>query len=108
MKAACIIVTGPTSGIGKEIASQLASRGAEVILACRDAERGQQTAKEIAEHAAAAAQPAVIPVDTSSQASIREFAREFRQRYEGLDVLVNNAGVLCPQRSMSRSSLVIR
>lgn len=94
------IVTGPTSGIGKEIASQLASRGAEVILACRDVERGKRTAEEIREQATAA-QPAVVPVDTSSHTSIREFAREFRQRYDRLDVLVNNAGVLCPQRSTS-------
>ena len=95
-----VIVTGPTSGLGKEIAAQLASRGASVILACRDVERGKQTAGEISEHASAA-QPAVIPVDTSSHTSIREFAREFRQRYDRLDVLVNNAGVLCPQRSTS-------
>jgi NAD(P)-dependent dehydrogenase (short-subunit alcohol dehydrogenase family) len=47
VNGARIIVTGPTSGIGKEIASQLASCGAEVILACRDAERGAQVATEI-------------------------------------------------------------
>lgn len=100
MNAARVIVTGPTSGIGKEIALQLASRGAEVILGCRDAERGKQAAEEIAGRATAA-QPAVIPVDTSSHASIREFARDFHQRYGRLDVLVNNAGVLCPQRRTS-------
>ena len=100
INGARIIVTGPTSGIGKEIASQLASRGAELILACRDVERGKQTAEEISEHATAA-QPVVISVDTSSHTSIREFAREYEQRYDRLDVLVNNAGVLCPQRNSS-------
>jgi retinol dehydrogenase-12 len=53
MNGARVIVTGPTSGIGKEIASQLASRGAEVILACRDVERGKQTAQKIRECEAA-------------------------------------------------------
>ena len=102
--AARIIVTGPASGIGKEIASQLAARGAEVILACRDPERGSQTAEEIRAHATAA-QPLVIPVDTSSPASIRQFAREYRRRFDRLDALVNNAGVLRPQRETSVDGL---
>jgi NAD(P)-dependent dehydrogenase (short-subunit alcohol dehydrogenase family) len=104
MNAARVIVTGPTSGIGKEIASRLAFRGAEVILACRDPERGQETAEEIREHATAA-RPVVMPVDTSSQASIRDFARDYRHRYERLDVLVNNAGTLCPQRDTNGAGL---
>jgi NAD(P)-dependent dehydrogenase (short-subunit alcohol dehydrogenase family) len=54
VNGARVVVTGPTSGIGKEIVSQLASRGAEVILACRDVERGKQIAEEIADHKAAA------------------------------------------------------
>lgn len=100
----CVIVTGSTSGIGREIASQLASRGAEVVLACRDLQRGRQTAEEICEQAPAA-RIAVLRVDTSSHNSVREFVREFRQRYDRLDVLVNNAGVLCPQRSASVDGL---
>ncbi len=104
MHAARIIVTGPASGIGKEIASQLAARGAEVILACRDPERGNRTAEEIRTHATAA-QPVVIPVDTSRPASIREFAREYRRRFDRLDALVNNAGVLRPRRETSADGL---
>ena len=95
-----VVVTGPTSGIGKEIARQLAASGAEVVLACRDAARGQQTAQEI--HAATgAAQPCVMRVDTSSPTSIRRFADDFRRRHGTLDVLVNNAGVLRPERELS-------
>lgn len=104
VNGARVIVTGPTSGIGKEIASQLASRGAEVTLACRDAERGQQAAEEIRERANVT-QPVVIPVDMSSQASIREFALEYRHRYDRLEVLVNNAGTLRPQRETSVDGL---
>jgi NAD(P)-dependent dehydrogenase (short-subunit alcohol dehydrogenase family) len=97
MNSKRIIITGPTSGIGKEIASRLAAEGAELILASRDLQRGEQTAEEISQQAAAA-EPAVIPVDTSRPASIREFAREVERRYDHLDVLVNNAGVLSPER----------
>ena len=85
-----IIVTGPTSGVGKEIAMQLADLGAEVILACRDLQKGKHVAKEIKEHTGS--DMVVMKIDTSSQKSIREFARKFRGRYDRLDVLINNAG----------------
>ncbi|HTX92782.1 MAG TPA: SDR family oxidoreductase [Anaerolineales bacterium] len=91
MQGKCVVVTGPTSGIGKEIAVQLAGLGAEVVLACRDMKKGKEVAREIAGKAGGA-EPMVMPVDTSSQASIRDFAKEFKKRYPRLDVLVNNAG----------------
>jgi NAD(P)-dependent dehydrogenase (short-subunit alcohol dehydrogenase family) len=100
VNGARIVVTGSTSGLGKEIASQLAALGAYLVLACRDVERGEQVAAEIARDAGAA-EPEVLAVDTSSQASISDFARRYRQRFDRLDVLVNNAGVLCPQRMTS-------
>ena len=65
MNGSRVIITGATSGIGKEIALQLASRGAEVIPACRDVERGKQTAAEIRNHGAAA-EPAILTLDASS------------------------------------------
>lgn len=92
MKDKQVIITGPTSGIGKEIAMQLGALGADLILACRDVERGKQTAGEIARRTGAK-NTAVMHIDTSSQASIREFARQYRARYSRLDVLVNNAGM---------------
>jgi NAD(P)-dependent dehydrogenase (short-subunit alcohol dehydrogenase family) len=85
-----VIVTGPTSGVGREIALQLADLGAGVILACRDIKKGEDLAKEIEKRTGS--KPVVMMIDTSSQESIREFAREFRDRYERLDVLINNAG----------------
>ena len=104
MESTRIIVTGPTSGIGKEIARRLASDGAEVILACRDVSRGEATASEISEQTGAA-EPAVIPVDTSRPASIHEFAREIERRYDRVDVLVNNAGVLSARRRTSADGI---
>lgn len=92
MKGKQVIVTGPTSGIGKEIALQLGSLGADLILACRDVERGRQTALELSQRTGTK-NFAVMHVDTSSQASLREFARQYRARYSRLDVLVNNAGM---------------
>ncbi len=86
-----VIITGPTSGVGKEIAAQLAALDAEVILGCRDVKRGTRIASEIANPGSP--EPAVMEIDTSSQESIRRFAREFQRRYDRLDVLINNAAM---------------
>jgi NAD(P)-dependent dehydrogenase (short-subunit alcohol dehydrogenase family) len=85
-----VIITGPTSGVGREIAVQLAGSGAELILACRDVEKGDQIASEIGQHGWGP-QPTVMLMDASSQASIREFAQAIRQKYTHVDVLINNA-----------------
>jgi NAD(P)-dependent dehydrogenase (short-subunit alcohol dehydrogenase family) len=90
MQGKRVIVTGPTSGVGREIAIQLADLGAEVILACRDTQRGDAVAKEIANRTGSK-NATVMEVDTSSQESIRKFAREFQNKYDRLDVLINNA-----------------
>src|SRR5689334_125169 len=90
MKGKRVIITGPTSGVGKEVALQSAALGAEVILACRDVKKGNQVAAEISK-IPGVVKPVVIELDTSSQQSIREFAKEFRRRYRRLDVLINNA-----------------
>lgn len=86
-----VLVTGPTSGVGREIATQLAALGAEVILGCRDLSSGKETAAEIT-RLTGSAKLVVMELNTSSQASIRSFAREFRRKYRRLHVLINNAG----------------
>lgn len=95
-----VIVTGPTSGFGREIAVQLAALGAEVVLACRDTGRGEEVAGEIARRTGRK-DCAVMRIDTSSQQSIREFAQQFSKKYSRLDVLVNNAGINRSKRQMS-------
>ena len=92
MKDKQVIITGPTSGIGKEIAMQLGALGADLVLACRDVERGKQTADEIMKHTGEK-HVAVMQMDASSQASIRGFARTYRDKYTRLDVLINNAAM---------------
>ena len=90
MKGKRVIITGPTSGVGKEIAVQLAALGVELILACRDMEKGNKTAAEITQRTGST-KLVVMKMDASSQKSIREFAGEFRKKYRRLDVLINNA-----------------
>ena len=90
MQGKRVFITGPTSGVGKEMTAQLAALGAEVVLGCRDVKKGQATAAEITKRTGST-KLAVMRLDTSSQASIRDFAREFRRRYRRLHVIINNA-----------------
>jgi len=92
MQGKRILITGPTSGVGRETALGLAHLGADLILACRDVRKGEQVASEIARKNTAA-QCAVLPFDASSQDAIRSFVRAFQRRYDRLDVLINNAAV---------------
>jgi NAD(P)-dependent dehydrogenase (short-subunit alcohol dehydrogenase family) len=101
MEGKVCIVTGANTGIGKETARGLADRGATVILACRDATRGEEARASIAQ-TSGRDDVAMMPLDLGDQASIRAFAAAFRARYGRLDVLVNNAGVAPRKRTTTR------
>ena len=92
MQGKRVIITGPTSGVGKEIARGLAALGADLTLACRDVKKGEQIATEITLQNGSS-DVDVMQIDTSSQESIRAFAREFRRKHDRLDVLINNAAM---------------
>jgi NAD(P)-dependent dehydrogenase (short-subunit alcohol dehydrogenase family) len=93
-----VIVTGPTSGIGRQIALDLGARGAALVLACRDVDKGTSVANDIEQRGGRAD---VLHVDASSVESMQAFAEAFRQRYDRLDVLVNNAGTSQGERRES-------
>jgi NAD(P)-dependent dehydrogenase (short-subunit alcohol dehydrogenase family) len=100
MKDKLVVVTGPTSGVGTEIAMQLAAAGAAIVLACRDVRKGEATAEAIRRRTGAK-KLSVMHVDASSQGSIRDFAGRVKRTCTRLDVLVNNAGVYLPRRQQS-------
>jgi len=104
MQGKVVLVTGPTAGIGREIALALARQGAELVLGCRDLERGRRTAEELRALRGAGGVE-VMQVDTSSRRSIRDFAQAFRSARARLDVLVNNAGVSQGERRTSVDGL---
>ncbi len=88
-----IIVTGGNSGLGFESVKALAGKGATVILAARNAAKAE-AAKEAIDAEAPSGTVVVMPLDLSSFASIRAFASAFDERFDRLDVLMNNAGVM--------------
>jgi NAD(P)-dependent dehydrogenase (short-subunit alcohol dehydrogenase family) len=83
------LVTGASTGIGKEIARGLLREGFRVVVACRDEGRGRAALADLGGGDRAELQL----VDLASQASIRDFARRLLDRHEALHVLVNNAGI---------------
>jgi len=88
-----IIVTGANSGIGYEAAKQFARKGAQTILACRSIDKAQAAATQIQTEFPDASVE-VMPLDLSSLQSVREFAAAFKEKYDRLDVLLNNAGIM--------------
>jgi NAD(P)-dependent dehydrogenase (short-subunit alcohol dehydrogenase family) len=98
------VVTGPTSGIGTEIARGLAAEGATVVLACRNSERGIAVRDALARETGNA-HLSVAAIDLASLASIRDFARNFQREHDRLHVLVNNAGLYCRHRQVTTDGL---
>ncbi|NNE81114.1 MAG: SDR family oxidoreductase [Silicimonas sp.] len=86
------IVTGANSGVGLEVTRQLARQKAAVIMACRNTRAAQPLADEINEKDDGNAK--VMALDLGSLASVREFVTAFNEGHDGLDGLVNNAGVM--------------
>ena len=94
------VVTGANSGLGREIARVLAAHGAEVVMACRNAAKAVD-----AEKAIRASQPDArltqVTLDLASLASVRRAAGEIRAAHGQLDLLINNAGLMALDRTMT-------
>ena len=91
------IVTGANSGLGLVTARELARAGASVVMACRNLDKGHAAVEQV-RAAVPEAQVQLEELDLASLASVRGFAERFRATHDGLDLLVNNAGVMAPPR----------
>jgi NAD(P)-dependent dehydrogenase (short-subunit alcohol dehydrogenase family) len=87
------IVTGANSGLGYYTAMGLAENGWEVIMACRNLEKGEK-AKETLLKKNPGSNLKLMKLDLSDLASVRNFAATFTSQYSKLDLLVNNAGLM--------------
>ena len=101
------VVTGANTGLGFETAQVLAARGASVVLAVRDIDKGKRAAARIAV-TAPGANVTVQPLDLASLESIRAAAGELRARHPRIDLLVNNAGVMFPPKQTTRDGFELQ
>lgn len=100
MKGKVCITTGSNSGIGKETALALAKMDGTVVMAVRNRERGERAKIEIVNQSGNKSVDLMI-CDVSSTDSIRHFAEEFQDKYDRLDVLINNAGAVFNKRDVT-------
>ena len=94
------VVTGANSGLGLVTARELARAGASVVMACRNLDKGH-AAVEAIRGAVPEPQVQLDELDLASLASVRSFADRFAATHDGLDLLINNAGVMAPPRRLT-------
>ncbi|MEC9362795.1 MAG: oxidoreductase [Pseudomonadota bacterium] len=88
-----IVVTGASSGLGLETSVALAAAGAEVVMACRNPDRAGAALDQV-QRRAPGAKAELMTLDLADLASVRAFAADCARRFERIDVLCNNAGVM--------------
>ena len=97
---ATVLVTGATDGLGKRVARELAAKGAAVLLHGRSSKRLEATLEELRGQTGSTKLDSYL-ADLSSLREVRGLAEQVLSEHERLDVLVNNAGVISPEREVS-------
>jgi retinol dehydrogenase-14 len=100
MRGKVCLITGGNSGIGKATALGLANTGATVVVVGRDRGRGEAAVAEIRGKSGNGSVDLML-ADLSSQESIRQLAKDFKDTYQRLHVLINNAGVFLSKRTVT-------
>jgi NAD(P)-dependent dehydrogenase (short-subunit alcohol dehydrogenase family) len=98
-KPVCLI-TGATEGVGKATAQALARKGFTVVLAARSLAKAENIKREIAA-TSGAKDIDIIVGDLNSLRQVRQMAQTVQQRHPRLDLLINNAGIMAPERTLT-------
>ena len=99
-----VLITGANSGVGKALALICAEAGYNVVMVCRNQEKGEDARKKLLRKSKSDSVHLLI-ADLSSIESIENLAKEFKYKFDRLDVLVNNAGLSLPKREISVDGL---
>jgi NAD(P)-dependent dehydrogenase (short-subunit alcohol dehydrogenase family) len=101
------VITGANTGLGYETATALAAKGAHVVLAVRNLEKGKAAADLIA-RANPGASVAIQELDLTSLDSVRAAADQLRAEHESIDLLINNAGVMMTPKSTTKDGFELQ
>jgi len=99
-----VIVTGANAGIGKETALRLAEMGAHVVMVCRNEKKGKKALEEI-KSLSKNNKLDLMLCDFASLKSINNFVKEFKQKYDKLDVLINNHGAFFIRKTLTEDKI---
>ena len=101
------VITGANTGLGYETAAALAAKGAHVVLAVRDLDKGKTAANLITQHDPGAS-VALQELDLTSLDSIRAAAEQLRSDHDHIDLLINNAGVMFTPKSTTKDGFELQ
>ena len=101
------VITGANTGLGYETAAALAAKGAHVVLAVRNPDKGKEAALRI-ERATPGAHVALQELDLTSLDSVRAAAEQLKSNYDAIDLLINNAGVMFTPRSTTKDGFELQ
>jgi NAD(P)-dependent dehydrogenase (short-subunit alcohol dehydrogenase family) len=101
------IVTGANTGLGFQTATALAAKGARVVLAVRNLDKGKEAVERIAA-ATPGAEVELQSLDLASLASVRAAAEELETKHDRIDLLINNAGVMLPPKQTTQDGFELQ
>lgn len=101
------LVTGANSGLGLQISLALASKGAEVILACRNSDSATEAVRTILDRYPDA-KLHTVGLDLADLNSVAQCIGEVRERYSHIDLLINNAGIMVPPLSRTKQGFELQ
>ncbi|OBL05211.1 short-chain dehydrogenase [Mycobacterium sp. 1245499.0] len=101
------VITGANTGLGYETALALADRGAHVVLAVRNLDKGKDAAARITAHSPHA-DVALQELDLTSLQSVRSAAEQLRTAHDRIDLLINNAGVMWTPKSTTKDGFELQ
>ena len=101
------LVTGANSGLGYESSKFLLERGATVVMCCRDLLKGEKAKQKLLEFNFPG-KIHLVELDLSDLNNVKKFSEHFKNKFDCLDVLINNAGIMAPPRTLSKQGFEIQ
>ena len=101
------LITGANSGLGYETSKFLLERGATVIMCCRDLVKGEKAKEELLKYNISG-KIELVELDLSDLKNVKKFSESIKNKFNCLDVLINNAGIMAPPKTLSKQGFEIQ